>query len=187
VTNRCRRRVLGSSRASALSRARSAQVGQERVTCRRTMLTWWRSTQISAVLDASDRRRSAHQALSWQKIRYTSRNVTHTDHAEPNPTHITPDQHSGRVSGTHKGRRSDPVHDHPGRADRLVHPGHGCGRLLEPDRSTSEMNVQVRTCDGLLAPYRASAWSGFLHVARGRTVLPSGSCTLSEPNSLTAC
>jgi integrase len=25
------------------------------------------------------------------------------------------------------------VHDHPGHADRLVHPGHGCGRLLEPD------------------------------------------------------
>jgi hypothetical protein len=34
---------------------------------------------------------------------YTSRNVTHTDHAEPNPTRITPGQHSGRVSGTHTG------------------------------------------------------------------------------------
>jgi hypothetical protein len=72
------------------------------VTCRRKMLTWWRSTRISAVLDASDRMRSANQALSWQKIRYTSRNVTHTDHAEPNPTRITPGQPSGRVSGTHK-------------------------------------------------------------------------------------
>jgi uncharacterized protein YjbJ (UPF0337 family) len=26
------------------------------------------------------------------------------------------------------------VHDHRGRAGRLVNPGHGCGRLLEPDR-----------------------------------------------------
>ena len=100
VTNRCRRRVLGSSRASALSRARSTQVGRGRVTCWRKMLTWWRSTRISAVLDASDRMRSANQVLSWQKIRYTSRNVTDADHAEPNPTRITPGQHSGRVSGT---------------------------------------------------------------------------------------
>jgi putative transposase len=30
-------------------------------------------------------------------------------------------------------------------------------------------------------PMWASAWSGFLHVARGRTVLPNGSCARSEP------
>jgi putative transposase len=31
------------------------------------------------------------------------------------------------------------------------------------------------------------AWSGFLRVARGRTVSPNGSCVRSEPNSPTAC
>jgi putative transposase len=40
--------------------------------------------------------------------------------------------------------------------------------------------------DAVLADV-ASAWSGFLHVARGRTVLPNGSCARSEPNSPTAC
>ncbi len=33
----------------------------------------------------------------------------------------------------------------------------------------------------------ASAWSGFLLVARRRTVSPSGSSTRSEPNSPTTC
>jgi hypothetical protein len=45
---------------------------------------------------------SAIQALSWQKIRYTSRNVTDADHAEPNRADITPGQRRGRVSSTHR-------------------------------------------------------------------------------------
>jgi len=40
--------------------------------------------------------------LSWQKNRYTSRNVTDADHAEPKRTRNTPGQRCGRVSGTHK-------------------------------------------------------------------------------------
>jgi hypothetical protein len=40
--------------------------------------------------------------------------------------------------------------------------------------------------DAVLAEV-ASAWSGFLRSARGRTVSPNGSCALSEPNSPTAC
>jgi hypothetical protein len=94
VRNRFRRRALASSRASALSRAGSAQDGRGRATCRRRMLTWWRSTRISAALDASERMRSAIQALIWQKIRYTNRNVTDADHAELKRTHIT----AGRVA-----------------------------------------------------------------------------------------
>jgi hypothetical protein len=53
-------------------------------------------TRISTVLDASDRARSPIPALSWQKIRYTSRNVTDADHAKPKRTHITPGQHRGQ-------------------------------------------------------------------------------------------
>jgi hypothetical protein len=30
------------------------------------------------------------------------------------------------------------MQDHPGRAGRLVHPDHGCGRLLEPDRASNQ-------------------------------------------------
>jgi hypothetical protein len=64
VMNRSRRRALGSSRASALMRARSAQLGRGRAICRRKTFTWWHSTRISAFLDSSDRMRSAIQALS---------------------------------------------------------------------------------------------------------------------------
>ena len=64
VRNRCRRRVLGSSRASALIRARSTP-GRARTGDLPTQeATWWRSTRISAVVDASDRARSAIQALN---------------------------------------------------------------------------------------------------------------------------
>jgi hypothetical protein len=64
VTNTIWRRAWGSSRANALRKARSAQDGRGRQTCRRKTFTWWRSTRISAVLEASDRARSDIQALS---------------------------------------------------------------------------------------------------------------------------
>jgi putative transposase len=41
--------------------------------------------------------------------------------------------------------------------------------------------------DAVNWPMWASAWSGFLRVARGRTVSPNGSPAPSEPNSPTAC
>ena len=59
-----RQRNRPSSRANALRKARSAQDGRGRPTCRRKTFTWWRSIRISAVLDASDRAKSAIQALS---------------------------------------------------------------------------------------------------------------------------
>jgi len=82
VRNRCRRRVVGRSRASALRGRGLSRDGRGRATWRRKTLTWWRSTRISAVVDVFDRTRSPIQALSWQKIGYTSRNVTDADHAE---------------------------------------------------------------------------------------------------------
>jgi hypothetical protein len=83
VTNRWRRRCLGSSRVSAESTARSGQAGRGRVTCRRSTATSCRSMRISACLDACPRASSASQLVSWQKIRSSSRNVMTGDHRGP--------------------------------------------------------------------------------------------------------
>jgi hypothetical protein len=54
-------------------------------------------------------------------------------------------------------------------------------RFLVCDRPASSPHPSMRSW-----PMWASAWSGFLLVARGRTVSPNGSSTWSEPNSPTA-
>ena len=49
--------------------ARSGQKERGRLTCRGKTATWWRTTRISALLDACARASSPSQPTSWQKIR----------------------------------------------------------------------------------------------------------------------
>jgi hypothetical protein len=79
VTRRLPRSAAGSSRASAARTARSAQSGLGRATWRRSTITSWRSTRISAYFDAWLRPSRTSQPNTRTMTRYSRRTGTNRD------------------------------------------------------------------------------------------------------------
>lgn len=83
VTSRLLRSLLGSTRASAASTARSDQSSFGFGLVRRSTATSWRSASISASLDAEDRASNESRDTIVTSSRYASGISTSADHADP--------------------------------------------------------------------------------------------------------